>query len=84
MTQHLHSTVVPGCYRCELGQDEVKAFTDERRDKLGRWLFERDYTERGLATPDVATWDEYVERNQEQWRVEADAVLAMLDEEGYL
>ncbi len=24
MTAHLHSTVVPGCYRCELGQDEYR------------------------------------------------------------
>lgn len=23
MTQHNHTTIVPGCYRCELGQDEA-------------------------------------------------------------
>ena len=24
MTQHLHATYVPGCYRCELSRDEVR------------------------------------------------------------
>lgn len=25
MTPHDHTTIVPGCYRCELGQDEARA-----------------------------------------------------------
>ena len=24
-TQHLHAEIVPGCFRCELGQDEAAA-----------------------------------------------------------
>ena len=24
MTAHNHRTIVPGCYRCELGQDEAR------------------------------------------------------------
>lgn len=24
MVEHLHSTIVPGCFRCELGEDEAK------------------------------------------------------------
>jgi hypothetical protein len=50
------------------------------RDRLGRWLFERDYRERGLASPEDANWDEWVERNQEEWRQEADAILAFIAE----
>lgn len=45
------------------------------RDDLGRWLFERDYRERGLCSPEDAYWDEWVERNQDQWKDEADALL---------
>ena len=30
MTQHTHTTVTPGCYRCELGQDEMSAIERER------------------------------------------------------
>lgn len=42
------------------------------RDLTAQWLFERDYRERSLASPDDAPWGEWVERNQEEWRVEAD------------
>lgn len=31
MTQHDHREFVPGCYRCDLGRDEVEAA--ERRDR---------------------------------------------------
>jgi hypothetical protein len=55
---------------------------DQVREVLGRWLFERDYRERGLASPCDAGWDEFVDRNQEQWREEADELLAFLREKG--
>lgn len=45
------------------------------RDDLGRWLFQRDYREQGLASPEDAPWELYVERNQNEWKDEADAVL---------
>ena len=28
MTQHDHALVVPGCFRCELGEDEVVSVAD--------------------------------------------------------
>jgi alkyl sulfatase BDS1-like metallo-beta-lactamase superfamily hydrolase len=43
-------------------------------------MFEHDYCERGLATPDVASWHEYVEKNQEEWKQEADLIMAQLIE----
>lgn len=46
------------------------------RNALGRWLFERDYSERGLCRAYDAPWDEWVESNQEEWREEADNLLA--------
>lgn len=52
--------------------------TESTRERLARWLFERDYRERGLASPEDAPWDEWVERNRDEWRAEADAVLAVL------
>jgi hypothetical protein len=45
------------------------------RDVLGKWLFERDYRERGLASPEQGRWEEYVPRNREEWRKEADYLL---------
>jgi hypothetical protein len=29
MSEHLHATLVPGCYRCELGRDEMEAIRQE-------------------------------------------------------
>lgn len=29
MTAHDHRTIIPGCYRCELGRDEAMATPDE-------------------------------------------------------
>ncbi len=49
--------------------------TQQPRDLIGRWLFERDYRERGLASPEDAPWEEFVPRNQEEWRQEADYLL---------
>jgi hypothetical protein len=37
VTQHLHAEIVPGCYRCELGRDEVKFIEN----------CEHEWTERG-------------------------------------
>jgi hypothetical protein len=34
MTPHDHTTRVPGCYRCELGQDEAMTALVEERDEL--------------------------------------------------
>ena len=34
MTEHLHSVLTPGCYRCDLNLDEMAAFEVERRDKV--------------------------------------------------
>lgn len=34
MTPHDHATFVPGCYRCELGRDEVMSGLAEERDEL--------------------------------------------------
>ena len=28
MTPHTHTTVVPGCFRCDLGSDEVQSATE--------------------------------------------------------
>jgi hypothetical protein len=49
-----------------------------KRDALGRWLFDRDYRDRGLASPEDADWRSFVERKREEWREEADALLAFL------
>ncbi len=49
--------------------------TQEPRDVLGKWLFERDYRERGLASSSDDRWERFVERNQEEWRQEADLLL---------
>src|SRR5690625_2884670 len=39
MTQHLHNTHVPGCYRCELREDEARdhAQDDARAEAQRRW-----------------------------------------------
>lgn len=31
MTAHVHSQIIPGCYRCELGRDEARAAAREAR-----------------------------------------------------
>jgi hypothetical protein len=36
MTPHLHGALVPGCYRCELGQDEMKAAEQEAAEQAER------------------------------------------------
>lgn len=38
------------------------------RDEFGRWLFEQDPRENWPgASPSEAGWEQWVERNQEQW-----------------
>lgn len=38
MTQHLHSEVVPGCFRCDLGLDEYRdALLEQIRDAASDW-----------------------------------------------
>lgn len=34
MTPHSHRTLVEGCYRCELGEDEVKANLQQAAEDL--------------------------------------------------
>jgi hypothetical protein len=52
-----------------------------QRERLARWLFERDYRQRGLASSEDAPWDELVERSRDEWRREADVVIAIVYEE---
>lgn len=43
MTAHTCTTVTPGCYRCELGQDEMAAIEQEiAADAQEAWLAYRD------------------------------------------
>jgi hypothetical protein len=37
MTEHLHSTFVPGCYRCDLSRDELIAVEAERAEETRDW-----------------------------------------------
>jgi hypothetical protein len=62
MSEHLHTAITPGCYRCDLNLDELASFKSERRDKV------------------TAILSAYADDAQ----AAADAVLDMLDEEGYL
>ena len=62
MTAHMHTALVDGCYRCELGKDEEAAVIAERREKV------------------TAVLSAYADDAQ----AAADAVLDLLDEEGYL
>jgi hypothetical protein len=57
---------------------ELDLTAEARQEAVARWLFERDYRERGLASPSDASWDEFVERNQDEWRDEARKLLAAL------
>lgn len=44
MSQHDHRTAVPGCYRCELGQDEARAARQEAVEEAqAAWLRYRDH-----------------------------------------
>jgi hypothetical protein len=36
VTAHLHSTLVDGCFRCELGKDEAAAQEREEREQIAR------------------------------------------------
>jgi hypothetical protein len=48
---------------------EMLMKTDEFIDKLARYMFQKtEDVYRSLATADVADFDEYVERNQDDWR----------------
>jgi hypothetical protein len=49
---------------------------DDLTEHVARWLFERNYGDRGLCSADDAEWDDWVERNQDEWRDEARALLA--------
>ncbi len=44
MTLHLHSTIVAGCYRCELGQVEARAANRETikdaREFISAWRWD--------------------------------------------
>lgn len=43
MSAHDHTSIVPGCYRCELGQDEARdARADAEREAQEAWLQYRD------------------------------------------
>lgn len=44
MSAHVHREVTPGCYRCELNQDEVaSALQDIEADAQAAWLRYRDH-----------------------------------------
>lgn len=54
MTAHLHTTLTPGCYRCDLNLDEIAAAEQETRsDAQEAWLTYRDahMRSRGLSGP---------------------------------
>lgn len=53
MTAHTCTTITPGCYRCELGRDEVEhAIQEARADAQTAWLEYRDrYTRSHCLTP---------------------------------
>jgi hypothetical protein len=53
---------------------------DEKLERLARYLFSRQSEWRSLCSPEDADWDEWVERNQDEWRAEADELLAFIDE----
>lgn len=43
MTQHLCTSVTPGCYRCELGLDEVAAIqVEDQADAEAAWITYRN------------------------------------------
>ena len=38
MSDHTHTVITPGCYRCELNEDEMRdAESDNKRDELDPW-----------------------------------------------
>ena len=42
MTAHLHSTVVDGCYRCELGKDEMAGIRQDLEQSIVGSLYAAD------------------------------------------
>lgn len=71
MSEHSCVALTAGCYRCDLNRDEIADFERERREKVIDTL--------------VATVGVQMPRGK-TWRPGpiADALLSMLDEEGYL
>lgn len=51
MTAHNHRTIVPGCYRCDLGRDEA-------RDAMAEELAESRWPERYIGDLTKREWDE--------------------------
>jgi hypothetical protein len=47
-------------------------------ERLARYLFEHTAKWRWMASSEDARWDEWVERNQDEWRAEAADLLAFL------
>lgn len=53
MTDHLHSELTPGCYRCELNKDEFASmFNDVARDLRRRCETARDEDSDVIVDPD--------------------------------
>lgn len=50
MTAHLHAALVPGCFRCELGQDEAAWAVQEAAEDAAREAACREHTYREFHT----------------------------------
>jgi len=53
VSDHTHTTIVPGCYRCELGREEELSAVVAERDEL------RAFAERiieGMPEPAAREW----------------------------
>ena len=70
MSDHTHTQYVEGCYRCDLGRDEVGSIvTDEMIEKAARESFaagaENAAREYGLDQP--ITWEDISDRDHNHW-----------------
>ena len=46
MSEHSHTTIIPGCYRCELNEDEVvDSATDTIKEALSEYVGDGDGTD---------------------------------------
>lgn len=65
MTAHNHRAIVPGCYRCELGQDEARAAAREQLiEDAAKAIHEHDpepYREAGEFPPDLSRYRDLAE-----------------------
>lgn len=73
MTAHTHTTLVDGCYRCDLGRDEMKAI-EEERDRLLVSVMRKLVKTGGAMAYD----------NSGTFYVETDAVLLPITEDEFM